>query len=611
MPMEDTRLLLEGDTLRIGFHGTGKAPHPEDIAPAAVLRALAQHLGVDLQTQGIFWGDYCYFAGITGEAFRFLEFMNLGQAPAGASIAELRTSGSQTDPLGLVAIERWAAHLERDADFAGFTDAQWQKAQAEHGGTAGDLAERRALAASFLELAARALPAVGTDLEGAQAAFQGAHDTVYEVWEAVAKSGPFDPDLARFRDPAHRRILAGLVRRLADLDRRGLRFLERALCSITASAPGPAVPADAWLDGTVRLPKAEPPAAAAAPLWAPENIAIANAMGMLGAFLGESFGPLNEAERANPKLDYVLWMGVSGAAFGLLNDGPERANLPLAFAALGYDYELWMSGQLAQQTGLPCRLWGWDDNLRRRIFWNLRDRRLPVLLFNWGTWPDWWLLTQAEHWGAFRGYGGSSGEGYRPNEPLDHPRNPLRPIRFFEGMKGQQTWTINLTAKRSAPKATLEELYRRAVAWGAGSLGRSEMTLPNASGGTFTSTRPFQDWAAMLRTAALFPADDPVALKQRREQLEGHEVELAERRHYGAAFLDLAAIRLGRPELRTVAGHFRATYRWVEQIWALTGGLGAAEGHLRYAEAAVREAIASLLLEIEREERAAAARLCG
>ena len=86
--MSASRVLLEGDTLRIGFHGVGKAPYPEDIAPAAVLRALAQHLGVELQTQGIFWGDYCYFAGITGEAFRFLEFMGLAKPAPGLSIAE-------------------------------------------------------------------------------------------------------------------------------------------------------------------------------------------------------------------------------------------------------------------------------------------------------------------------------------------------------------------------------------------------------------------------------------------------------------------------------------------------------------------------------------------
>ncbi|MEW6753756.1 MAG: hypothetical protein AB1505_22660 [Candidatus Latescibacterota bacterium] len=75
-PLSDPRALLEGDLLHIGFHGTGKASYPEDIVTPAVYRALAQHLRIDLHTEGEFWGDYCYFAGVTGEAFRFLEFLD-------------------------------------------------------------------------------------------------------------------------------------------------------------------------------------------------------------------------------------------------------------------------------------------------------------------------------------------------------------------------------------------------------------------------------------------------------------------------------------------------------------------------------------------------------
>jgi len=742
--MPDHRVLLEGDMLQIGFYRVGKAPYPEDVVPAAVLRALAQHLRVDLQTQGVFWGDYCFFAGVTGEAFRFLEFMGLGASTPGRSLAEryghtstaelylgalaaaglqgvlmsrpldramvqgqivaslrdrqtpviaiggfgppepclitgtdeggdvllgwshfqgepkgnpdlsfeptgqfrlrhwerlieavvvvtgttarppleevyfqalergvreLRTPGGEADPLGVAALERWAAHLEREADFAGFTEEQWQKAQSDHGSTAGDLAERRALAASFAELACRVFPDSKADLELAQAAFMGAHDTVYEIWETVARTGPFDPDLEKFKDPARRAILAALVRRLADLDRRGARALERVVNALSGKDSGPAIPPDALLDGTVRLRKADSPAPAEPPLWAPENIHIANAMSMLRAFLGEPLGELNEAERANRKLDYVLWMGFSGAAFGRLGEGSEKANLPLLADALGYDYELWLSGRLAQETGLPGRVWGWDDNLRRRIFWNLRDRGLPVLLFNCGPWPDWWLVTEAANWGCLRGYGGSAGESYRPNEPLDHPKNPLRDIQLFDWMKGKETWTLQLTARRATPKPPLEDLYRRALEWGVRKMAQPRMELLRADGSVFVSPQPFQDWAAMLRTDALFPEDDPATLKQREECFEGHEVELAERRFYGAAFLDLAAVRLDRPRLQAAAEHFRAVHRLMERIWAQRGGLHAPEGYLGYADPAVREAMATLLLDIGREESAAAALL--
>ena len=130
-------------------------------------------------------------------------------------------------------------------------------------------------------------------------------------------------------------------------------------------------------------------------------------------------------------------------------------------------------------------------------------------------------MTQAEDWWAFSGYGGSNGEGYRPNEPLDDPKNPLREIHVMEGMKGKQTWTINVLAKRPGPKPAMEELYRRAIEWGAKKMGSQRMKLLNAEGKEFVSSRPYQDWAAMMRTDALFPADEPEVLKQRREWLEG------------------------------------------------------------------------------------------
>ena len=57
-------------------------------SPAAVLRAVSQQLKTDLQTQGIFWGDYCYFAGISGDAFRFLELMKLTEHTPGKALVE-------------------------------------------------------------------------------------------------------------------------------------------------------------------------------------------------------------------------------------------------------------------------------------------------------------------------------------------------------------------------------------------------------------------------------------------------------------------------------------------------------------------------------------------
>ena len=143
------------------------------------LRAIAQHLKLDLQTEGIFWGDYCYFAGVTGlESFQEEKRDDL-------ALLEIRTTGE----LGTSAMERWAVHLEDDAQYEGFSDSQWKLAHSNHGGTAGDLAERRALASTVLELARRFLPEAADELEMAGASFQGMHDTVYEIWETAAKTG--------------------------------------------------------------------------------------------------------------------------------------------------------------------------------------------------------------------------------------------------------------------------------------------------------------------------------------------------------------------------------------------------------------------------------------
>ena len=40
---------------------------------------------------------------------------------------------------------------------------------------------------------------------------------------------PFDPDMAKFKDPARRKTMAGLVRRLAQFDQRAATLLENAL----------------------------------------------------------------------------------------------------------------------------------------------------------------------------------------------------------------------------------------------------------------------------------------------------------------------------------------------------------------------------------------------
>jgi len=179
----------------------------------------------------------------------------------------------------------------------------------------------------------------------------------------------------------------------------------------------------------------------------------------------------------------------------------------------------------------------------------------------------------------------------------------------MEGMKGKQTWAINVIARRSVPKPSMEELYRRAVAWGADKMGRQRMRPLDAAGNEYLSTAPYRDWARMMRTDALFPPDDHSELKRRREWLEGHEVELAERRFYGSGFLSLAAKRLERPELAHAAERFRAVYALMERLWAQLGGMHAPEAHLRLGDRKVRETIAALLLDMEREDATAAALL--
>ncbi|MCL2641145.1 MAG: hypothetical protein FWD53_09900, partial [Phycisphaerales bacterium] len=510
-------------------------------------------------------------------------------------------------PLGAAHIELWAKYILSNTSFAGFTDEQWQKAHRTHDGNAGDHAERRALAGDFLRMVADVFPEAKDEILGAANAFWGAHDTVYEIWETTANTGPFDQDNAKFQKTEKRQTIAGLIRRLADADLRAAMFIDRAIKRIAGQDPGPAPAADAILDGIAILQKA-PPDTTHPFVRSPENIHLPNAMNMLRNFLGEPFGILNDAEKKHNKLDYILWMGFSGHAFSMPDDGPETSNLPLVFDVLGYDYELWMGNKrAADNLGLSGRFWGWDDNYKRRVFWNLRDRRLPVLLFNAGDWPDWYLVTHISSYN-FRGYGHHTGQGYRPNEPLDAPENPLQPIHLFKfaGNKSKQLWAIHLLAKRSTAKPSLEQSYQRAMDWAAIKFGRSTMTMLNSDGKEFASRTPFLDWTRMMQTDVLFPADIPALLKERREFLEGIEVGLAERRFYGAAFLELAAERLGRPEYKKVAEKFRSTHALIEKIWAQLGGLHAQDNHLRYADKTVRQNITALILQIEENETAAA-----
>lgn len=47
----------------------------------------------------------------------------------------------------------------------------------------------------------------------------------------------------------------------------------------------------------------------------------------------------------------------------------------------------------------------------------------------------------------------------------------------------------------------------------------------------------------------------------------------------------------------------------MEQVWAHLGGMDAPEAHLRLGDAGMREAVADLLLDMEREDGAAASLL--
>jgi len=131
------------------------------------------------------------------------------------------------------------------------------------------------------------------------------------------------------------------------------------------------------------------------------------------------------------------------------------------------------------------------------------------------------------------------------------------------------------------------------------------MTLLDSTGKEFVSKTPFYDWARMMQADEIFP-DSPALLKDRRAFLKGIEVGLAERRFYGAAFLELAAERLGRPEYKQAAEKFRTTHALIEKIWSHLGGLDAQDAHLRYADKTVRQNIASLIFQIAENETAAA-----
>lgn len=139
----------------------------------------------------------------------------------------------------------------------------------KHNGHIGELAERRAYAAAFLEQASELLPQGGDALQRAQYCYQAMHDLLWRVWQTVGVwHKTDDAKLLRYTKPEFRLELASLVRRLQVWDAEAAKHIRDALTQVgTAEADLPTLPVLPPVEGLRDLGIESPLPAVLGRLW--------------------------------------------------------------------------------------------------------------------------------------------------------------------------------------------------------------------------------------------------------------------------------------------------------------------------------------------------------
>ncbi len=148
-------------------------------------------------------------------------------------LALLCDCGSADNPMGVAAYQAWLEYLLKPVPEAVAGDPrQIEPLYGKHNDPIGELAERRAYAATFLDQAVDLLP-TAAELRQAPYCDQAMHDLLWRVWQTLGVWHKTDDDkLRRFAQPEFRRELAALVRRLQAWDLESASHIRAALLQL-------------------------------------------------------------------------------------------------------------------------------------------------------------------------------------------------------------------------------------------------------------------------------------------------------------------------------------------------------------------------------------------
>ncbi|MBT3289785.1 MAG: hypothetical protein HN380_20745 [Victivallales bacterium] len=253
------------------------------------------------------------------------------------NLALLCNCGSDDAPFGSAAYQAWIEYLLAPIpDPVAADPRQIKPLHAKHNEPVGELAERRAYAASFLEHAVKELPAVAKELQRARYCHQAMHDILWRVWQTVGVwHKTDDAKLLRFADPAFRTELASLVRRLQAWDLESAKHIREALAKLGV-ADLPALPALKPITGLRDLGVEHPLPGQLDRLWETPEPAIPGVPAPQGPGLADAIRAATAVTDwpidapANAMADLRAWGEKAGWQLRIVNVSPDEQTLPRA-----------------------------------------------------------------------------------------------------------------------------------------------------------------------------------------------------------------------------------------------------------------------------------------
>ncbi len=311
-------------------------------------------------------------------------------------------------------------------------------------------------------------------------------------------------------------------------------------------------------------------------------------------------------------------MGTSGAAFRmtwdpntwdmssanlLMADADPLAGFYRAFEAAGYECEIVLRNEFAQELGIVQQDDHDEADFRARIVHSLRDLGRPVIAFGVVGPPECGLITGYDEggavmigWSFFQDDAGfSAGETYEPS-------GYYRKYDWFKETQG--LILIGDPCARPSPREVLRKSLSAAL---------DMMRTPLAEG-LWQGQAAFTRWADALLRDTLFPAEEAALIEKRYNYHHALAGTLAEARAWGGDFLQMMAEAVPEvvEDLHEAAHHFSNEHDLVWAMWeftrdALSGHISSEAGAARFARNATRGRIVPLI-RMARDEDAAAAK---